>query len=346
MMIACPRCGTAYEVDLGRFGGRRRIVQCSACDYRWSQPPEPSPAVATNPQDEGCEAARASAPGASPAVEDVGDSPGGDFVVDRGAADPVPEAPPQQAAEAGSGASPGTKTPIAPPASCAGETEPEAAASPAEGEAARADALAGSRSPDEAPVQQTLRQQGDREAPAGPQAAADATTANVPNAETGRVHRPRWRRLPRRSGLVAAIVALATAIAFVALLIVLRGPILAVLPASAGFYASFGLLPDLLGAGLEIRDVSTTRTREGSGEVLTVSGVVANVIDAAADVPYLRVSLYDAGDRQLQVVDLPGPRASLQPAEAVGFDVRISDLQPETRRIRVGFIAPPDPAQR
>lgn len=195
-------------------------------------------------------------------------------------------------------------------------------------------------------MQQTLRQQGMRDAPAGPQAVADSATEATAAAATGRLHRPVWRRLPRGCGPVAAIVAMATAVALAALLVVLRGPILAVLPASAGFYASFGLLPDPLGAGLEIRDVSTTRTREGSAEVLTVSGVVASVIDAPADVPYLRVSLYDAGDRQLQAVDLPGPRASLQPAEAVGFDVRISDLQPETRRIRVGFIAPPDPAQR
>lgn len=48
-------------------------------------------------------------------------------------------------------------------------------------------------------------------------------------------------------GLAAAIVAMATAVVLAALLIALRGPILAALPASAGFYAGFGLLPDPLG---------------------------------------------------------------------------------------------------
>ncbi|MFO1119981.1 MAG: hypothetical protein U1E38_07790 [Rhodospirillales bacterium] len=200
-----------------------------------------------------------------------------------------------------------------------------------------------------APAQQTLRQPQAPDAqdePDGTQAAEETAGEDIPAAVSGRLQRPAWRRLPRGSGLVAVIWAMATTVALAALLIALRGPILAVMPASAGFYASFGLLPDPLGAGLEIRDVSTNRAREGSAEVLTVRGVIANVIDARADVPFLRVSLYDAGDRQLQAVDLPGPRDSLKPAEAVGFDVRISDLQPGTRRVRVGFTAPPGPVQQ
>jgi predicted Zn finger-like uncharacterized protein len=40
MIIACPRCEASYAVDIAVFGGRTRIVQCSACDYRWPQPGE------------------------------------------------------------------------------------------------------------------------------------------------------------------------------------------------------------------------------------------------------------------------------------------------------------------
>jgi predicted Zn finger-like uncharacterized protein len=38
MIIACPSCEASYAVDIAVFGGRTRIVQCSACDYRWPQP--------------------------------------------------------------------------------------------------------------------------------------------------------------------------------------------------------------------------------------------------------------------------------------------------------------------
>lgn len=225
--------------------------------------------------------------------------------------------------------------------------EGEEAGSVGESRSAVPETSAGPPLPEPAPVQQMLRQPDApdaHEAQGRPQA-PEETASEDPAAASGRLQRPVWRRL-RGSGLVAVIAALATAVALAALLVALRGPILAIMPASAGFYATFGLLPDPLGAGLEIRDVSTTRAREGSAEVLTVSGVIANVIDARADVPFLRVSLYDAGDRQLQAVDLPGPRVSLKPAESVGFDVRISDLQPATRRVRVGFTAPPDPDRR
>lgn len=345
MKIACPRCGTAYEVDPGRFGGRWRAVQCSACNYRWSQPPDPSAAVAPGPENAGRISVGASALQQSRAAQGDGDSPGGDFVAKPGGGEPGPEAPPEPGSEEGGGGSPATEMPPELPA-LSGTADREASGSTAEGRRAGPETSPGPLLAEEAPVMQVLRQQGGQDAPVGPQASDDdPATEDTPASPTG-LHRPLWRRLPRGPGLVAAIVAMAAAVVLAALLIALRGPILAALPASAGFYASFGLLPDPLGAGLEIRDVSTARAREGSGDVLTVSGVVANVIDAPADVPFLRVSLYDAGDRQLQAIDLPGPRASLKPAEAVGFDVRISDLQPGTRRVRVGFTAPPGPAQR
>jgi predicted Zn finger-like uncharacterized protein len=40
MIIACPRCEATYAVDVAVFGARTRIVQCSACHYRWPQPGE------------------------------------------------------------------------------------------------------------------------------------------------------------------------------------------------------------------------------------------------------------------------------------------------------------------
>ena len=207
-------------------------------------------------------------------------------------------------------------------------------------------ALPDQLSPDPVPAYQALSQQGSLDAPSEAGAQDVSPIEDAPAAAAARARRPLWLRLPDSSGLIATIVAMATVIALAALLIGLRGPILAALPASAGFYGIFGLLPDPLGAGLEIRDVASARAREGSTDVLTVSGVVANITGGPADVPSIRVSLYDAGDRELQFVDLPSTRTSLASAETMNFDVQIPDPQPGARRVRVGFTAPPDPSRR
>lgn len=41
MMIACPQCLIAYCVPPADFGLQLRVVQCSACGWRWTQAPEP-----------------------------------------------------------------------------------------------------------------------------------------------------------------------------------------------------------------------------------------------------------------------------------------------------------------
>ena len=42
MIIACPRCEASYAVDLAAFGAHARLVECSACNFRWSQAPAES----------------------------------------------------------------------------------------------------------------------------------------------------------------------------------------------------------------------------------------------------------------------------------------------------------------
>ncbi len=42
MIIVCPRCKASYEVNVAAFGVHGRLVQCSACRFRWSQRPEES----------------------------------------------------------------------------------------------------------------------------------------------------------------------------------------------------------------------------------------------------------------------------------------------------------------
>ena len=77
--------------------------------------------------------------------------------------------------------------------------------------------------------------------------------------------------------LVAGMAALGTIITLAAVLVLLRQPIVSVLPGAAWVYGLIGLAPDPLGHGLEIREVASTRERVGGADVLSVTGIVANV---------------------------------------------------------------------
>jgi predicted Zn finger-like uncharacterized protein len=303
MMIACPRCGAAYEVEAALFGIRPRVVQCCECDCRWLQQ---------------CDSSMAAAPEAETAAG-WADDPEVDSAERT--------EPPQDevsSADSGSAESPWLATVAGGPADTVQERV--AAARPA-------DAWPVEASPPIEPTPSEL----------------EMTVENATPPEADPPLR-RFRRfdskLPSSPMFVAGIAATATVIALLSLLVLLRGPMIELLPQSAGFYGRLGLLPDPLGAGLEIRDIASARERDNAGDVLTVTGVVANVADEPAPLPMLRVSLYDADDNELQSVTVANLRDMLAAGEALSFDARIPDPRPEAKRVRVGFTpaAAPDPS--
>jgi len=304
MMIACPRCGAAYDIDAALFGAQPRVVQCSGCDWRWTQrPPASAPAVA--------------------AEESAGDAAAGDdadsWEVSPEPDDVVPEVRPVAPSAPDPHPAAAEEPPAEPPAS-----PPDAASVEvvAEVDAGTADEV--EEDPEEPP---------EPEEPASTERLAPAKPAP-----------PEKRRfaLPRGRGFVAGTTAVATVIAVASLLVVFRGPISSLVPATNGFYAMLGLAAEPLGAGLEIREISSLRVRKGGEDVLTVTGVVANVARHPVSLPLLRVSLYDAQDEELQFVMVPGERPGLDPGETLRFDARIIDPRPAARRVRVGFAPPPE----
>jgi hypothetical protein len=141
-------------------------------------------------------------------------------------------------------------------------------------------------------------------------------------------------------GLIAALVVGATMIA-VAALILAREPIVAAIPGAAKIYAMVGLAGEELGAGLDIRDVSSTREPTGKNETLVIAGVIANTSNGSKDVPLVRVALFDADNEELQFVTAAPDRRALPPGETVDFTVRLENPAVTARRIKVTF-APRD----
>lgn len=48
MMIACPQCGTRYNLSAAQIGPEGRMLKCAKCQHQWFVPPE-EPAPAADP---------------------------------------------------------------------------------------------------------------------------------------------------------------------------------------------------------------------------------------------------------------------------------------------------------
>ena len=301
MIIACPRCEASYAVDAAVFGPRNRVVQCSACAFRWSQRPHEA-----RKADRGEES-----PFASP---------------NAGLDDPADRLQPIREAE-----SMGPEAPVAEPAlPMAAEEAPSAPAS-AVAAAAATDTV---DSLPEGQVRYALQEQA---TPPSPQSADELEAAGASTGDAPRAKQPDHRF---GRALVAGMAALGTIVTLAAVLILLREPIVSALPDAAGIYRLIGLAPDPLGHGLEIREVTSTRERVGGEDVLSVTGIVANVSGQRELLPPLRVSLYDPGDEELQFITVPHTQESLDAGETVAFHATIPGSCPEARRLRVGFASP------
>jgi hypothetical protein len=145
----------------------------------------------------------------------------------------------------------------------------------------------------------------------------------------------------RASGGVIAALAVGAALIVVAVLILARDPIVAAVPGAAKIYGMVGLAGEELGAGLDIRDVSSTREPTGESETLVIEGVIANTSNGPRNVPLVRVALFDADNEELQFVTISPDQLALPPGETVDFTARLENPAATARRIKVTF-APRD----
>jgi hypothetical protein len=151
---------------------------------------------------------------------------------------------------------------------------------------------------------------------------------------------PQSRNRRASVGLIAALVVGATMIA-VAVLILARDPIVAVVPGAAKIYGLVGLSGEELGAGLDIRDVRSTREPTGDSETLVIEGIIANTSNGPRNVPLVRVALFDADNEELQFVTVSPDQLALPPGETIDFMARLDNPAATARRIKVTF-APRD----
>ena len=275
-------------MKVAAFGVHARLVQCSACRFRWSQRPE-----------ESREADNLENPVTSTRRDGVDDS--------TNTVESPPESEEQTAA-----------------------ANPESGPDVADNNPATIESVSPDSRDDKAAEVHPL--------PLSPEKGSAEGKPPTGAASPGQ---PLTPGLGRRRAVTAATAAAATILALIALLILLREPIVTAMPGAAGVYGLIGLAPDPLGKGLEIRDVASARERVDGQEVMTVTGVVANVARSRELLPPLRVTLYDSADEELQFVTVSPAQQNLDAGQAVRFETRISPANLEARRLRVGFAPEP-----
>lgn len=111
-------------------------------------------------------------------------------------------------------------------------------------------------------------------------------------------------------------------------------------PGAADIYSMVGLGGEELGAGLDIRDVKSSREVEGGVDVLVVRGVVANVTEEDRMVPMIRIALYDSAGEEVQHVIAPPLKNRLQPGATIGFSAKLPEPSALARRLEVTFSEP------
>jgi hypothetical protein len=147
---------------------------------------------------------------------------------------------------------------------------------------------------------------------------------------TPRSAQRRWTFL--LAGLVLLVIA-------AVVMIGAREAVMRLVPASTQLYRSFGLLSEVPGAGLDLRDVESQREWAGETDILVVSGTVANVDDEPRGVPPLRIILHNRDDEEIQAITLVPEKSLLVPGEVLRFEARIGNPPATARRIRVSFVA-------
>ncbi|HEX9568168.1 MAG TPA: FxLYD domain-containing protein [Rhodospirillales bacterium] len=147
-------------------------------------------------------------------------------------------------------------------------------------------------------------------------------------------------------GKIIGIVAAVLVVAIIAGMFFGRGFIVGLWPGAAGIYAMVGLGGEELGAGLEIRDVTSARTVEGGVDALVVSGVVANVSKDDRQVPMLRVGLLDGSGVEVQHVVAAPLKNRLPAGQNIAFKAQLPEPSALARRLEVTFTKEDKPAAK
>jgi hypothetical protein len=144
----------------------------------------------------------------------------------------------------------------------------------------------------------------------------------------------------RRRDLAAVVGWAALAALLVGILVgglAYRDRIVEAWPPAMRLYAAIGQQAEEPGIGLELRNLSLSRSGEEDAPVLVLVGEVANVTDQVRDVPLLRGALVAPDEREIQHWTFTASQNRLLPGEIVNFRTELKNPAAEAVSISVTF---------
>jgi predicted Zn finger-like uncharacterized protein len=117
-----------------------------------------------------------------------------------------------------------------------------------------------------------------------------------------------------------------------------RNTIIETWPPAAKLYELMGLPTEAVGAGLELRNVSSARRNEDGTAVLGIEGEVTNVSSAVREVPTMRAILKE-GDNEVQNWTFKAAQSRLLPGESASFVTNVRNPSPQATGLTITFTA-------
>jgi predicted Zn finger-like uncharacterized protein len=142
----------------------------------------------------------------------------------------------------------------------------------------------------------------------------------------------------RRSHAAGWLIFLAVLLAGAAALVVGRDQIVAGWPPAARLYDMVGLSVETVGAGLELRNVSSSR-REDGPPVIVVEGTVMNVSNRPREVPRLKAVVRSAARQDLKNWTFTPGVLVLLPGETANFRAELADPPRGATDLAITFTA-------
>ena len=316
MLIVCPSCATAYNVEADSLRPDGRQVRCVRCRAVWQAELSHADKLLAAADAIGPPPADAAEASASARLAEAGE--------------------PQPAAELGA-ARVGDAEPVEREADGASIQPGDPGSASVEGQAAAGPPteVADVEAPPIAPVDlDEGRPPIDIEADRGMvrRAAMRGDIESIAARRQPRVTRRQTARWPL-SRLQTAILALL----FVDVLLVgWRSDFVRALPQTASFYAAMGLPVNL--RGLAFEGVATAAEQHEGVPILVVEGNVVNDARKTVDVPRLKFIVRNAARQEIYSWTAVPSRAALPPGEAVAFRTRLASPPPEARDVLVRFV--------
>lgn len=322
MLIVCPSCATAYDVEPAILQHNGRQVRCVRCRTVWP--------VAMSQADKLRAAAAALAPEPG-APEDAEAAAAGERTITAGAyAGPSPAA---EWADASADAHWQEGEPL--DASLgAGSNGPDPG-SPSISDGPGADDPAEVEAPPIAPVdldagRLPLDIDADRGAAAAGEPPEDIETAAARRFPRGAKHRRQVWTLSRWQ------VAILVLIIVDSILVGWRRDFVRAMPQTASFYAAIGMPVNL--RGLSFDGVATRMEARDGVPILVVQGNIVNDTGGLMDVPRLKFIVRNAARQELYSWTAVPVQPELSPYQAEPFTARLASPPPESRDVLVRFL--------